>query len=259
MTGQTMTMDNHHMGPSGASNVAAGPALASKGAARIVGALYLCVAIFGGFAEGFVEPKMYAAGDAATTALNVITNAGLVRLAVVSDLLDQAFFISTAMAFYFLLKHVSQRAAAALLIFASLAVAIASLNTLFLFEGLQIATGPTYLAAWGTAGVNAMVLLMIELQHYGLLVAQIFFGLWLAPMGYLAYKSKQFPKALGVLLIIACGCYLIDLLAAFLVPEFGHMIHGYVVIPCAVAEIWMVLYLLTIGVRTPKMSPPARA
>ena len=91
---------------------------------------------------------MYVAGNAGATALNVVTNAGLVRLAVVSDLVDQAFYILTAMAFYLLLKHVSQRAAAALLIFAGLAVAIASLNTLFLFEGLQIALSPVYLAAW---------------------------------------------------------------------------------------------------------------
>lgn len=252
MTSQTMTMNEGDLRSLKATKSVAVPGLASKAGARITGLLYLCVAIFGGFAEGFVEPKMYAAGDAATTALNVVTNAGLVRLGVVSDLLDQAFYIFTAMAFYLLLKHVSQRAAAALLIFAGLAVAIASLNTLFLFEGLQIATSPTYLSAWGTTGVNAMVLLMLDMQHYGLLIAQIFFGLWLAPMGYLAYRSKQFPKALGVMLIVASGCYLIDLLAAFLVPEIGQMIHGVIVIPCAVAEIWMVLYLLIIGVRTPK-------
>ena len=38
---------------------------------RIAGVLYLLVGIFGGFAEGFVEPKMYVAGNAATTAGNV--------------------------------------------------------------------------------------------------------------------------------------------------------------------------------------------
>jgi len=194
------------------------------------------------------------AGDAGATALNVVTNAGLVRLGVVSDLVDKAFYILTAMAFYLLLKHVSQRAAAALLIFAGLAVAIASLNTLFLFEGLQIALSPVYLATWGTTGVNAMVLLMLDMQHYGLLIAQIFFGLWLAPMGYLAFRSGQFPRALGVMLIVASGCYLIDLLATFLVPEVGHLIHGVVVIPCIIGEVWMVLYLLTIGLRIPKIA-----
>ena len=46
-----------------------------KRPARIAGALYLLVGIFGGFAEGFVDPKMYVAGNAAATAANVVANA----------------------------------------------------------------------------------------------------------------------------------------------------------------------------------------
>jgi len=34
-----------------------------KRIARIAGVLYLLVGIFGGFAEGFVYPKVYVAGD----------------------------------------------------------------------------------------------------------------------------------------------------------------------------------------------------
>src|SRR6478609_5866019 len=71
-----------------------------KRLARIAGVLYLLVGIFGGFAEGFVEPKMYVAGDAAATALNVVANSGLVRMGVVADLLDQTFFVFLAMTLY---------------------------------------------------------------------------------------------------------------------------------------------------------------
>ena len=52
-----------------------------KRLARIAGVLYLLVGIFGGFAEGFVDPKVYVAGNAATTAGNVVANSGLVRWA----------------------------------------------------------------------------------------------------------------------------------------------------------------------------------
>src|SRR5262249_56809031 len=54
-----------------------------KRLARIAGALYLLVGIFGGFAQGYVEPKVYVAGNAAATARNVVANAGLVRAGVV--------------------------------------------------------------------------------------------------------------------------------------------------------------------------------
>ena len=36
------------------------------------------------------------------------------------------------------------------------------------------------------------------------------------------------------------------------------MIHGVVVIPCIIGEVWMVLYLLTVGVRLPKATVPAK-
>ena len=117
---------------------------------------------------------------------------------------------------------------------------------------MRVATDSSYAAAFGAAGSNALVLLLLDIQHYGTLSAQVFFGLWLAPLGYLAYKSGLFPKALGVVLVVATVCYLVDLLAAFLVPDFAKQIHPFIVIVPAIAEIWMVLYLLVVGVRTVK-------
>src|ERR1700756_5147433 len=87
-----------------------------KSIARIAGVLSLLVGIFGGFAEGFVEPKMYVAGNAAATAGNVVANAGLVRMGVVADLLDQTVFIFLAIALYILLKHVHKNVARAMVI-----------------------------------------------------------------------------------------------------------------------------------------------
>ena len=220
--------------------------------ARIAGVLYLLVGIFGGFAEGFVDPKMYVAGNAAATAGNVVANSGLVRMSVAAHLLDAIFFILTAMAFYILLQQMNKSVARAMLVFVALAVGIITLNAVFQFEALQVATGGSYVTAFGAAGSNALVLLLLDIQHYGTLSAQVFFGLWLAPLGYLAYKSGLFPKALGVVLVAAAVCYLVDLFAAFLLPDFAKQIHPFIVIVPAIAEIWMVLYLLVVGVKTVK-------
>ena len=224
-----------------------------KRLARIAGVLYLLVGIFGGFAEGFVDPKMYVAGNAAITAGNVVANSGLVRLGVVAHLLDGTFFVFLAMTLYILLQHVHKSMARAMLILVALATGIICLNAIFQFEGLRIATDSSYATAFGTAGSNALVLLLLDTQHYGTLIAQVFFGLWLVPLGYLAYKSGgMFPKWLSFVLIVGGISYLVDLLAAFLVPDFGQMIHGFIVIPSAIAEISMVLYLLVVGVKTVK-------
>lgn len=70
------------------------------------------------------------------------------------------------------------------------------------------------------------------------------------PLGYLAYRSGWFPKALGVLLVAGGACYLVDLLAAFLAPDLARSIHPVIVIPCTLAEFWMIGYLLVIGAKT---------
>jgi hypothetical protein len=227
-----------------------------KQLARIAGLLYLVVGICGGFAEGYVEPKMYVAGNAAATSRNVVENAQLVRLGVVADLVDPTVFVFLALTLYSLLKQVNKSVARAMLVLVALSTGISCLNAVFEFEGLRVATDSTYATAFGAAGSHALVLLLLDTQHYGLLIAQIFFGLWLVPLGYLAYKSAgMFPKWLGVLLIVGGVCYLVDLLAAFLAPDLSRAIHAFVVIPSALAEISMVGYLLVIGVRPAKPTP----
>jgi len=143
-----------------------------KRLARIAGILYLLVGIFGGFAEGFVDPKMYVAGDAAATTGNVVANSGLVRMGVVAHLLDGAFFVFTAMTLYILLQHVQKSVARAMLVLVALATGIICLNAVFQFEGLRVATDSAYAAAFGTAGSNALVLLLLDTQHYGTLIAR---------------------------------------------------------------------------------------
>jgi hypothetical protein len=222
----------------------------AKRLARIAGVLYLMVGIFGGFAEGFVDPKMYVAGNALATAGNVVASSGLVRLGVVAHLLDGTCFLFLAMTLYVLLEHADKSVARAMLVLVALATGTLCLNAVFQFEGLRVATDASYGAAFGAAGSHALVLLLLDIQHYGTLVGQIFFGLWLVPLGYLAHKSELFPKWLAAALVLGGVCYLVDLLAAFLVPDFGRSIHGLIVIPCAIVEISMVLYLLVVGVRT---------
>ena len=223
-----------------------------KRLARTAGVLYLLVGIFGGFAQGFVYPRIYVAGDAAQTAGNVLANAGLVRLGVVADLVQATVWAFVAMALYRLLRHVNRSVASAMVVLAAIGAGITCLTAVFEFEAVRVATGAVDLADLGAGGSRALVLLLVDAHHYGLLSAQIFFGLWLVPMGYLAYRSGWFPKALGIMLVVGCACYLVDLLAAFLAPNVGKAIHGFVSIPPAIAEIWMVGYLLVIGVRSVK-------
>jgi hypothetical protein len=229
-----------------------------KRLARIAGLLYLVVGIFGGFAVGYVSPMLYVPGDAAATAGNVLSNAGLVRIGVIADLLQATVLVFLAMTLYLLLRHVNRNVATAMVILVAIATTIMCLDKVFQFAALRVAADSSYAVAFGIAGSNALVLLLLDIHNYGFLIAQIFFGLWLAPLGYLAYKSGLFPRALGVVLIVAALSYLVDVLAAFSSPDLAKQIHPFLIIAPTIGEIGMVVYLLVWGVRTPQGREHAR-
>jgi hypothetical protein len=229
-----------------------------KRLARIAGVLYLIVAIFAAYAFNVIT-GLYVAGDAAATAANVVANAELVGLAVVFDFIQATAWVFLALTIYRLLKHVHPHVAQTMVMLVAIGAGIVCLNIILAFESMQVATDSSYAAALGTGGANALVLMLLDTQHYGASASSIFMGLWLAPFGYLVYKSGLFPKALGIGLIVGCVCYLVNVLTAFLAPVLRALTFDYVSIPIWVFELWMVLYLLIIGVRTvkPNVSAPA--
>ena len=215
-----------------------------KRLARIAGALYRVVAVFGGFAELVVRDGIVEAGNTVATAENIRDSETLFRLGFVADLVQATVFLFTAMALYLLLRHVHELVARAMVVFVAVSVAIICLNLLNQDTALQLATG--------SAPNDALAGLFADRQAVGYLIAQIFFGLWLLPLGYLVYRSDAFPKALGVLLAIGCLGYLIDTFTTFLAPGIAERIEWIVVAPAAVGELWMVAYLLAKGVRVPE-------
>src|SRR5438876_2877670 len=104
-----------------------------KRLARIAGVLYLLVGIFGAFAQGFLYPKIYVAGDAAKTVGNLIANSGLVRLGIVADLFQATVWVFVAITLYLLLKHVNKSVAGAMVVLAAMGASITMLNTVFEF------------------------------------------------------------------------------------------------------------------------------
>ncbi|MDN5749674.1 MAG: DUF4386 domain-containing protein [Pseudonocardia sp.] len=199
--------------------------------------------------------QVYVPGDAAATVASVVANASLVRLSFVADLVDAVFLLLTVMARYHLLQHVSKVVARAMVIFVVVAVAIKALNLVTQLQALLVATEPAYTGAFGAAGSDAMVLLLLDLQHNGYLVAQVFFGLWLFPLGLLAYRSGMFPRALGVVLMAGTVTYLLDVALQFLAPALADAVNPVVVVVVTLSEVSMLAYLLIKGVTTVQAPP----
>ena len=223
-----------------------------KRLARIAGLLYLAVGILGAFAFAAVYSAMYVAGDATATASNLVANAGLVRIGVAADLIQATVWVFLALTLYVLLRHVSGYAARAMVVLVAIGASLSFVNILFEFQGMRVVTDPTYTATVGAAGSTALAMLMLDLQHYGYAIAGIFFGLWLVPLGYLAFRSAMFPRVLGVVLVLAGIGYLFDTLATFVAPELTPIVHPVAALLGIVGEVSLLAYLLVKGVRDPQ-------
>lgn len=229
--------------------------------ARVAGLYYLAVAVCGGFAH-VVRTQVYVPGDAATTLQNVQDHSSLVRLSFVADLASATLMIFLVLALSRLLGHVDRSAARLMVILVTVFVAIICLNLVSQYGALAVATDPAYASfgAGGPDGSAVLVLLLMELQHTGYLVAQIFFGLWLFPLGRLAYRSGLVPKPIGVALMVATVAYVSDVAFQFLAPEGAATVSGVVIVPVVtLAEVSLLGYLLVKGVRSPAAAPAVPA
>ncbi len=224
-----------------------------KSVARAAGVFYLILAAGSGFAFVYVNSRIVESDNAAATADNIRSSTALFRTAFASDLVGTTFFLLTAVALYMLLKHVNQLVAATMVTIVAISVAIQSLNLLNQYTALRIATNDSYTRIFGKQGSDALTMLFMDRQHDGgLLIAQMFFGLWLLPLGYLVIKSGYFPKVLGGLLIAACFAYLAELFLGIVAPDSGDSIASVVGPIEAVAELSFIAWLLIKGVRAPR-------
>ncbi|MDW5329651.1 DUF4386 domain-containing protein [Plantactinospora sp. KLBMP9567] len=214
--------------------------------ARIAGLLYLAVAVLGGSAM-FLRTRFYEPGDPATTADKLTADAGLFRVAVAANLAASMCWLFTAMALYLLFKHVNANWAGAMVIFTAAGATMELLNMAHEVLALVLATDASGTGAFA----DALLLLMFDLRHYGSLIAQIFFGLWLLPMGYLAYVSRMFPRALGVLLGIGCVGWIADTFVRLLAPNLGAALSPFLIAPAGIAEFTAILWMIVKGVRNP--------
>ncbi len=221
--------------------------------ARAAGLLYLLVAVTTGIA-GYARGSVIVAGDAAATAEHLRASEALFRVGIVADLLSATLFLLTALALYTLLRSVDRLAAGAMVTLVAVSVAIQALDLITELAALALATSPTAASGLGRVGADALALLFVNLQHDGFVLSQMFFALWLLPLGYLVVRSGWFPRVLGYLLAVACVGYLVDLFAYFLVPVMEGSVLPFSAVAGAIGELGFIAWLLIKGT-SPKTAP----
>jgi hypothetical protein len=210
--------------------------------ARVAGFLYLITNLFAPFTLLYLPSRFIVRGDVAATASSIMTSESLFRFGIVLNLFTFIGQIFLVLALYQLLKVVNKDMAALMVIFALVAVPIAMLNELTQLAVLQLLSGADYLKVFPVDQLQALAYLFLRLHGQGLLIAQIFWGVWLFPMGALVFKSGFLPRILGMLLMIACFGYVIESFAAF----FGYNVS--IILFTGWGELLLLLWLLIKGV-----------
>ena len=185
--------------------------------ARLAGFLYLIYMVTHIISDVW-RGSFIVRGDAAGTVSNIMAHEGVFTVTIVGDLLAAALFFLAAWALYVLLKPVNKYPALLFLLLNLAGVAIQCSGDLFLFASQLLMNGPDYLNGFQVDQLQSLAMFFLDLREKAFTVAQLFYGAWLFPLGYLVYKSGFLPKILGIVLMVHCFTWLSTFFQAFLFP-----------------------------------------
>jgi len=220
----------------------------TKNPGRFAGLLYVLTSIVGFFAMGYVPNKLIVHGNAAATASNIAASETLFRLGIAGELIGQAGFIFVALALYDLLKGVSRRHASLMVLLIVVSIPIAFLNELNSIAALILVRGADFLSVFEKPQREAIAMLFLDLHHYGFVVAEIFWGLWLFPLALLVYRSRFLPRFIGVWIAAAGVAWVILSLTGVLFPQYQDKVYSYSQ-PAFFGEITFMFWLLIKGAK----------
>jgi len=216
--------------------------------ARMAGFLYLICIVVEILTDVFGRSPLIVMGDAAATASSIVAHEWQFRIGFVGDLLAGVLFFLAAWALYALLKPVNKNLALLFLLLNLGGVAVRFAIDLNYITALLLSSGADSLKVFQADQLQALAMAFLYLQKNGYWASQIFFAVWLFPLGYLVFKSGFLPRILGIVLMIHCVSWLITSLLFFLYFP-GYTAITYISFPLGfIAEFGLTLWLLIKGV-----------
>src|SRR5262245_63921545 len=190
--------------------------------AHLAGLLYLVSSIPGAYSLLYVSSKLVVEGDAAQTAERLRTSQGLLRFGIAADLFSSVVFVFLALVLYRLFKPVAEWPALAMMVLILLSFPMSFLGVVNEVAALNLAgagSDARALSAIDAHHRDALAYLAMRLRTQDLMVAEIFWGLWLFPFGICVMRSGFIPRFIGVLLMIAGAGYVLDAFAELTAPQ----------------------------------------
>src|ERR1700678_66375 len=220
---------------------------------RFAGVMYVLTSIVGFFAMGYVPGKLIVHGNTAATVNNIAAHEMLFRFGIAGQLISQAAFIFVALALYKLLAGVDRRHASLMVILIVVSVPIALVNELNSLAALALVRGADFLSLVEKPQRDSFAMLFLNMHGRGLVVAELFWGLWLFPLALLVYRSRFLPRFLGVWLTLAGAAWVILSLVSLLLPQYQNKVYTYTQ-PAVFGEIAFMFWLLIKGAQPPALA-----
>jgi len=215
--------------------------------ARIAGGLYLAYILTTALAT-YLRSTLIT-GNAATATDNLLARPDVLRLAFVTDLVSALLFFFAAWALYTLLRPVNENFGLLFLLLNLGGVIVQAVNALNLLAALQVLNDSNYVSSFSTVQLQAIVMNDINLYNNGFMIAQIFYGTWVLPLGYLVYKSGFLPRFLGALLMVDALAILFWFSQYFLLPSYSTLSYPALAVSF-IAEFGLALWLTLMSVKT---------
>lgn len=216
--------------------------------ARIAGLFYFLMVLSGPFVLIYVPGQLFVSGDASRTAANILANQSLFRAYIIVGLFSELFFIATVLALYRLLKDIYLQVAKLMVILVLIQAPLAFLGVANQIATLSFLRGTDVLGVFDPPQRDVLATLLITIDREGILVAELFWGLWLLPLALLVYRSGFLPRFLGWWLFLNGVAYLAASFTGMVAPEHLEIVRA-VTFPLLLGELVFLLWLLTVGAK----------
>ena len=224
-----------------------------KKLSKVAGFYYLLNVILSILYMEYIPSKIAVWGDSEATLENLFNNEMLFRIGILAGVLVHISFIMLPLTLYKIFNHINKHYAVIMVVFALISVPISFTLLIDQFAMIDILNKYDTVALVQQNEANLNVLVSYERLFNGFFLDQTFWGLWLFPFGYLAFKSSFFPKILGIALMLGCISYMIDIIGATLFSNYYDYVSTQIlIIPAAIGEIGSCIWLLIFGFRKNK-------
>jgi len=190
----------------------------TRNLARRAGLLYALASSTAPFSYLYVPGVLLVQGNALATADRVRASESLLRAAIIGELYSATLLVFAAVALYQLFKSVDQKTSLLMAAMILISVPISYVNALNNIVPLVLLKSPAIAAVLDPRPMAAQVTLFLRLHNYGLVINQIFWGLWLFPIGVLVMRSGFIPRWLAFPLFFAGAGYVLNSLGTLILP-----------------------------------------